>query len=919
MRTIHLLTLVLAILLAACSHADDPAALISSAKDYIAKRDYKASIIQLKNALQKEPNHGEARYLLGLSSLESGDLTSAEIELTKAIDLGLTSDEVQIAFARTLLAKGDANGLVSRFGSTTLSSPKQQAELRALTALAQLGRGRAAEGLKSLDESLTLDPANASANLAMARIAAAKGDRADAMKRLDAAVAAAPANWEVLVFKAELLAAQGENESAIKAYRAAIEAAPGQAAPRLSFVTHLLRQRSFDVAAIEIEAMQKATPRDVRTHYARALLLSEQRKFVEAGKAIQQVLKVSPNHVPSLMLAGMAAFSMRAYSEAEAHFRKAVFNAPGAIAAKRMLAATHLRMGQADVAMKEVRELLAKTGDNPDVLALAGEVHLAAGDAAGAARHYERARALKPESARVQTRLAQIRFATGDSEKGFAELEYASASHPGDYQADLALITLHLRQRQPDKALEALETLEQKQPNNPVTHYLRGVALLLKKDHAKARTSFERTVALDPTYMPGVASLARLDLRDKKPDVAKKRYEAVLKKEPNNERALLGMAVLLRVSGANPDEIEKLLKQSIAANPSSPTARVALVNHYLRSRDTKSALVAAQEAAVALPNPAMLEVLGLTQLAAGESRQAVTTLTRLTEQKPTSPQPYMHLARAHLAAKKPDEAIKSLRAALELDPDLSSAQRDIAAIYVSTGRADQAMREARSVQQDSPTKPIGYVLEAEIHWAQKNWEAAERTYRQAMKTFDLPVLTARTHAVMVGAGKAEEADALAEQWVKAHPKDALVLNYLAERDLAAKRYESAARRYEMALDRTPNNPLLLNNLAWVSHQLKRPDALEHAERAHELAPENPAIMDTLGGILAAGGETERGLELLGRAAELAPTAYQIRLNFAQALIKANRKSAARKELEALAKLDAKIPQQQEAAKLLSGL
>jgi predicted Zn-dependent protease len=78
-------------------------------------------------------------------------------------------------------------------------------------------------------------------------------------------------------------------------------------------------------------------------------------------------------------------------------------------------------------------------------------------------------------------------------------------------------------------------------------------------------------------------------------------------------------------------------------------------------------------------------------------------------------------------------------------------------------------------------------------------------------------------------------------------------------------------------------------------------------------------MDTLGSILAATGETERGLELLGRAAELAPGAHQIRLNFAKALVKAQRKAAARKELEQLAKLDARLPVQQEAAKLLEGL
>ena len=49
------------------------------------------------------------------------------------------------------------------------------------------------------------------------------------------------------------------------------------------------------------------------------------------------------------------------------------------------------------------------------------------------------------------------------------------------------------------------------------------------------------------------------------------------------------------------------------------------------------------------------------------------------------------------------------------------------------------------------------------------------------------------------------------------------------------------------MTRAPDNPLVLNNLAWVAHELKQPNALEYAERANEMAPDNPAIMDTLGG------------------------------------------------------------------------
>jgi len=917
MRALLLVTL--SILVIGCSR-DDPASLVASAKKYIGKRDFSASIIQLKNALQKEPENTEARYLLGLSFLESGDVGSAQIELKKASDLGLRTDELQLALARAGLARGASGKVLAEFGSKTLSSPKLQAELRALVGMAQFAQGRSAEGQAALAEALALDPGNVTANLGLARLAASERDFRKALSRVDTALSASPARFETLLLKADLLAVQGQSEAAELAYRDTIRAAPHEVAPRLSLVTHLLRNRSLEKASAEVEALEKMAPKDPRTSYAKALLLTEQRKFAAAREAILEVLKVAPEHVPSLTLAGMAAFQSGAYPEAESHLRKAVFNAPNALEPKRLLAATHLRMGQTELALTEVRELLTQAGKDPNILALAGEAYLASGDVASAARQYEQVKALAPDDARVQTRLANIRFAAGDPARGIAELESTSASHPEDYQADLALVANYLRQRQPDKALEALQALEKKQPDNPLTHNLRGLALILKLDYAGARASFERAVQLHPNNTAAIVNLAQLDLLEKKPDAARKRYEALLKKEPGNEQALLGLAVLLRVAGANPQEIEKLLKQSVASNPASPSARASLINYYMRSRDDKAALAAAQDAQVALPNnPGIVQALGVAQLAAGETRQAIATFTRLVELAPKAPEPEVLLARAHMAAKQPDEAIKALRAVLALRPDLASAQRDIAAIYVATGRHKDALHEARAVQAENPKQPFGYALEAEVYVAQKKWDSAERAYREALKKFDLPGLVARTHTVMEAGGKRSEAEALAEDWIKRHPNDASVLAYLAEGDIAAKRYESAAQRYHSALERQPNNALFLNNLAWATKELKQPRALEYAERAHELAPDSPQIMDTLGSILSEKGQSERGLELLGRAAELAPDAYQIRLNFAKALIKAGRKGAARKELEVLAKLDSQLPIQQEAAALLASL
>jgi len=913
------LALALAASICACGGREDPAALMASAKQYMQRRDFSASMIQLKNLLQISPDDAAARYLLGVALLEQGDAVSAQIELDKAVKLGLWSDELQVALARAALARGQADRLLERFGSTPLSAPKANAELRALVGMAYLERVRLREAARAFEQALELDASNVTAQIGAARVAAARANPAEALSRVERVLGAAPDSVPALLLKAELLEQQSQHDAAASAYRAAVAAAPSQLGPRLSLIMHLLNVGTPEKAGAEVAAMEAAAPRDPRMLYAKALVLVRQQQFPAAKQAVLQVLKAAPEHVPSLTLAGIAALQTGALAEAESHLRKAVFNEPQAPGAKRLLATTHLRMGKIEAALSEVHELL-KVGQDASTLALAGEAYLASGDAAAAARHYELAKALAPRDTSVRTRLGLVRFAAGEPERAISELEAASAADAKDYQADLALIANYLRKRDADRALAAVQALESKQPENPLTYNLRGAALILKKDLAGARASFERALGLQPAYMPAVNNLARLDLRENDRTAARQRYQDFLDRDPNNQAALIGLAAVLRTTGADAGEIEKLLKQAVAGNPTSVSAHGALINFYMRSRNFTAARGAAQAAQAALPGePRMVQAVGMTQLAAGETRQAIASLTRLAEMQYGAPEPQVLLAKAYMAAKQPDDAIKALRAALAPRPDFGPAQRELAAIYVATGRHEDALREAKAIQARRPQDALGYVLEAELYVAQKNLELAARTYRAALRRFDRAGLALRTHAILEAAGKPFEADTMAEDWIRRHPNDAAMLAYLADRDLAARRYGPAEERYRSALQRTPDNPLLLNNLAWVSHELKRPAALEYAERAHDLAPDDPAIMDTLGSMLAEAGQVERGLELLGRAADAAPDQYQIRLNFAKSLIKTDRKIAARRELEQLARLDEKLPERQEAVKLLGGL
>jgi len=153
--------------------------------------------------------------------------------------------------------------------------------------------------------------------------------------------------------------------------------------------------------------------------------------------------------------------------------------------------------------------------------------------------------------------------------------------------------------------------------------------------------------------------------------------------------------------------------------------------------------------------------------------------------------------------------------------------------------------------------------------------------------------------VLLLAERKAEADRLAADWLQKNPTDIAVRGYLAERALVDGRHRDAhdlfARMHEMA----PQNALILNNLAWTAKELKDPKALEYGEQALRLAPENPAIIDTVGMIQVERGDFEAGIANLKRAVALGPDLLPLQLNLAKALARAGRGAEARSQLEAL--------------------
>lgn len=910
--------LLAALVVLACG-SEKPEAMVASAKDYLARNDPKAAEIQLKNALQSDPNLAEARFLLGKALLEGGNPTAAQVELRKAADLKFSPDQLTPLLARTELMLGNVKKVTDELAKVQLGSAESNADLQTTVGQAWLVAGKPEAAQAAFDAALAAVPDYAPAVLGQARLKAAGRDLPGALALVDSALAKSPKLHEAWQFKGDILNAQGDNKGSLEAYGKAIEVKPDYLPALSALVSRHMQAGDLDQAARQLEAMSKVAPAHPQTTYLKAMLAYSQKNFQAAREAIQQHLKVVPDSPLGQQLAGAIEFELKSYTTAENYLLSALPKTPELGLARRILVATYLRNHQPDKALGVLKPVLNKIEKNSDMLALAGEVYMQNGDAEKASSYFAKAAALDPENRNKQTSVALSHLAKGDTETAVAELEKIASADSG-VRADIALIASQLRARKFDQALKAIANLEKKQPDNPLAHNLRASAYLGKGDVAAARKSFEQALAKNPAYFPAAAGLARLDMADKKPDEARKRFEGVLAKDPKNAQALLALAELKARAGGKPEEVAESISKAIEANPTEAAPRIALIGLYLNAKQEKKALSVAQEALTALPDrPEILDAAGRAQQAAGEYNQALSTYGKLATLLPNSQQPHLRMAEIHLAAKDKDAAMQGLKKALAVKPDSVEAQRGMIMLDADAGRTAEAVAKARQIQKQHPKDAVGYVLEGDVQALKKAWPEAATAYRNGIKQTAAPALAIKLHAALAAGGNTQEADKFADGWVKEHAKDYRFRAYLAESALARKDFATAGKHYRILVDAQPDNPALLNNLAWSLAQTKDPKAIEYAEKAARLAPEQPGILDTLGVLLVDKGETGRGLELLKKASGLAPQNPVIRFNYAKALVTAGKKDEAKVELNELAKLGDKFPRQAEVAQLLKGM
>jgi len=888
------------------------------ARAFFDKGELRAATIELKNALQKDPNDADARLLLGKLYLDSGNGAAAEKELRRAIDLGSDASLWRLDLVEALILQGKFDEAMQRLDAAGKLSDADTVRSLVLRGNAAVGREQPDEARDYYQRALDIDPADQDAGVALLRLTLRGDDKDAAAKAADAFLARFPENAEALLMRAELHRAAGENTQALELFDRALKTDPRNIVARLGRATALIGLKDLDGARNELAKVDETQPNIPMTSYLRGVIAFQEKDWRQAAEQLDRVLSAAPGHLQSQLLLGIIRYSEGQLETADELLSSVIRAAPGNVQARKVLAATRIKMREPERAV-EALEPISQEGD-PQTLALLGSAYMLKGDLERGQEWLNRAVEDAPDVAALRTQLALTLLAGGQTDKAIDELQTAVDLGQDILQADVLLVLAHLKNKEFEQALEASKNLEQRHADSPIPYNLTGLALMAKGDFPAARELFEKALSVNPQFATAEINLARIDVAGKDLDGAQRRYERVLKTNPSHLGALLGLAALAEQRG-DADALVAALGRAQEANPEATQPGLLLTRFYITRGDYPKALTVANDLARRFPdNDPVMQMLARAQTLGGEAPSAIRTFDQLLAKNPKDPQLHYLAGGARWKDKDFAGAQLSFRSALELKPDFLEAQVALASVSLDAGDTASAMTAAKALQTGFPDSAVGYRVEASIHTARREPMKAAEALKEAYSRQKSGALARQLAESLRQAGQTNEAVETLKGWIADNPKDLDTQAMLALLLQQTGRPQEAIALYEQVMGQaTKKNALLLNNLAWLYHQAGDARAQAVAKEAYDLAPSRPEIADTYGWILYNTGQKEDGLRILQQAYLAVPTQTEIGYHVAVALEGLGRNDESIQVLRKILRESPNSEQAADAAKLLKKL
>jgi tetratricopeptide (TPR) repeat protein len=620
-------------------------------------------------------------------------------------------------------------------------------------------------------------------------------------------------------------------------------------------------------------------------YYRLGLLQTELDHPTAASQSLARAVELDPKNADARLRLGELQVSSTQYAEARQQ-AEAVLQQDGKSAgAHRLLGQVALHQMQYIPAENELKQAISLDPHDPQSYEVLGLAQLLDAEYGAAEKSFQTAGEIKSDDPQTFINLANFYKGQNAADRAEQVLQQGIAKDPRAVELPVALAALYLERNRLLDVKHLLDQVGADESKYPDGRRAVASFYLDIGDAASALERFRAIVSRDNSDQAAAKKVAEcylqlarwpdtdqwIDQRDHSRSDADFRLlrarsylgafrlreaaaelQSLIKDSPDVPAVYFYLA---QVDSAQEQagEAQQALTEALRVQPGYLPALLGLGNISLQQNNGSAALAYASRIIATSPWLADAHILaGSSYLLLGDHDQAQRAFELAAGLNPRNPAAQERLGRVLGLKGNYPEAEKAYEAALSIAPDYAPALSGLAEILAKEGRSKQADGRMNRQIAAKPKAFQLYVAKAEFCIAQKDWVCAEHNYQHTMALnpfyvngyLALAHVYAATNRPQNMIQEYELARSKFPQYLPAYVLLAQVYEYVGDVD-------HARQAYQDALKVDPNSYQSLSNLArlYADHGGSLSEALELAQKAKAVQPDDPGVNDTLGWIL----------------------------------------------------------------------
>jgi tetratricopeptide (TPR) repeat protein len=651
-------------------------------------------------------------------------------------------------------------------------------------ALAYLNLGSVRDAFSELQKTVDVSPDNIDARLKLAQILMLAKKTDEVEKHLEIILSHEPSNVDALLLKGALL----------------------------------LHKGAVDEALGVMEEAERTAPEDYRVYLALAGAYSRKNEPSRVEFFLKKAVSVSgqgKSQTQSRLALASFYESVGHKEEAEEELRLIMGENPQETEPFLAMARFYMRNGRMDEAEQVLRKATEQFPRSALPLVVLAELLGTQGRIEEAVSSLENAAVLAPEDVNIKAMLAAFSY---DQEK-YDEAEALSgevlkkvSNHP---VALLVKAKLQIHKGDFEGAIAPLTEILQGRPESPEALYFRAMSFAGLGSLLKAEEDLLKFISIRPGFLKARFMLAEVALRERKAQLTREQADFILKRIPDDSKALSLRAAANMLEGKWKDA-EGDLERAVRASPDAVSPRYLLGRTYMAQKEFEKARKAFDAVLSADPGhiPSLTSVVAI-YVYEKDLDGAIAFCEKLREKQPDNPAILVVEGRVLQQAERLDEAETVFKRAMELNPDLIAPYVSLAGIYVATDKAEAAIAEYKRLIERNPDLVMAHMAVGTLEEKLGRIEEAEDSYKTALriKSDFAPAANNLAWLLSEKVGDVEQAFIYAQKAKAAAPGQPAILDTVGWVLVKRGSFDLAVSNFEEALKIWPDHPTIHYHMA----------------------------------------------------------------------------------------------------------